>query len=274
MSFREHLARLAKEPAPIADRRDSLQATPSAPRGERRRIAEKPTICYREQGEERVPQIVGHAAVFNQWAVIWEDRYGEMREIIRPGTFARAIREKQDVRSLFNHDSNFVLGRSKSGTLRLTEDGVGLATITDAPTTPTIRDLVIAPIERGDIDGMSFAFAATRADKVTTVEKKDGTVIMDRGGDRLTIRWGKDDREIIEREVIDVDLFDVSVVTYPAYEGTDLALRAVGTQDVEPLVKELRSTVRRPSPIREAYRRKLTVFGFPPTAAAPSGPAD
>ncbi|MCT7656157.1 HK97 family phage prohead protease [Oceanimonas sp. NS1] len=76
------------------------------------------------------------------------------------------------MRALFNHDPNFVLGRTRSGTLALSVDADGLRYEIDPPDTQTVRDLVLAPLARGDITGSSFAFAwrrtATSGEKTTT----------------------------------------------------------------------------------------------------------
>lgn len=147
----------------------------------------------------------GHAAVFNQLS---ED-LGGFREQVAPGAFADAI-EKDDVRALFNHDPNFVLGRTLAKTLRLAEDARGLAIEIDLPDTPTVRDLVQAPIVRGDISGMSFGFS-----------------VRPGGQD-----WAKDDEGRIVRTLKRVRLYDVSPVTFPAYPQTEVALRALrGIQD-------------------------------------------
>jgi hypothetical protein len=153
-------------------------------------------IEKREGGERR---LVGHAAVFNSLS---ED-LGGFREQILPGAFAEAI-TTDDVRALFNHDPNFVLGRNRSKTLRMSEDARGLAIEIILPDTPTVNDLVVAPIERGDVSQMSFAFAA-----------KPG------GQD-----WAKDDEGRVIRTLKKVRLFDVSPVTYPAYQQTDIAVRS------------------------------------------------
>jgi HK97 family phage prohead protease len=153
-------------------------------------------IEKREKGERR---LVGHAAVFNSLS---ED-LGGFREQIIPGAFADAI-TTDDVRALFNHDPNFVLGRNRSKTLRLAEDARGLAIEIILPDTQTVNDLVVAPIERGDVSQMSFAFAA-----------KPG------GQD-----WAKDDEGRVIRSLKKVRLFDVSPVTYPAYQQTDIAVRS------------------------------------------------
>jgi len=146
------------------------------------------------QDEGKPVQIAGHAAVFNEFA----DIFG-FRERILPGAFTEAI-NRDDVRALFNHDSNFVLGRNKSGTLRMSEDSKGLAVEIDMPDTQLIRDMVTEPINRGDVSQMSFAFR----------------VVQD--------EWRHFDDKPDERDIKEVRLYDVSPVTYPAYEGTDVAL--------------------------------------------------
>lgn len=141
--------------------------------------------------------IRGHAAVFNQLS---ED-LGGFREQVAPGAFTEAI-ERDDVRALFNHDANFVLGRTLSKTLRLSEDARGLAIEIDPPDTQAARDLLVS-ISRGDVSQMSFGFT-----------------IRPGGQD-----WAKDDEGRTIRTLKKVRLFDVSPVTYPAYPQTDVALR-------------------------------------------------
>lgn len=144
------------------------------------------------------PRIIGHAAVFNSLS---ED-LGGFREQILPGAFTEAI-EKDDVRALFNHDANFVLGRNRSKTLVLAEDARGLAIEITPPDTQTIRDLVLEPMRRGDISQMSFGFS-----------------VRPGGQD-----WAVDDEGRTIRTLKRVRLFDVSPVTIPAYPETDVALR-------------------------------------------------
>lgn len=153
-----------------------------------------------ERREGQPTHILGHAAVFN---TLSED-LGGFRERVLPGAFADAIRT-DDIRALFNHDSNFILGRNRSRTLTLLEDQTGLAIDIVAPETPTIRDLVIAPIERGDVSGMSFAFSV----------RPDGQ------------DWGEDTDGTIIRTLKNVRLYDVSPVVYPAYPSTDVAARCL-----------------------------------------------
>lgn len=142
-------------------------------------------------------KIAGHAAKFDSLS---ED-LGGFRERIAPGAFAKTI-TSGDIRALWNHDANIVLGRNKSGTLRLSEDSAGLYYECDVPDTQLVRDMVVSPISRGDVNQCSFGFS-TNADK-----------------------WAKVDGEWI-RTLLECDLFDVSPVTYPAYQSTDVAVRGL-----------------------------------------------
>lgn len=202
------------------ERRDSVHAR-------ERRVIAAPGLRVetRAKGDAKSQRIVGHASVFDVWTVLYESRWYRWSEVVRPGAYSRAIAEKQDVRSLFNHDPNFVLGRTASGTLDLSEDAVGLLSDTDAPDTQSVRDFVLAPIARKDITQMSFAFTPNNTKAVVT--SIEGVTVADYGGQRVTIRC-EGDLTIEERELLDVDLFDVSPVTYPAYESTDVALRTLG----------------------------------------------
>ncbi len=152
---------------------------------------------FRVTAVDGVTKIGGHAAKFDSLS---ED-LGGFRERIAPGAFANTIKTG-DIRALFNHDSNIVLGRNKSGTLRLSEDSAGLAFEVDAPQTQLVRDMVLAPIERGDVSQCSFGFVT------------------------LNDKWAKMDGEWV-RTLLEVDLFDVSPVTYPAYPSTDVAVRSL-----------------------------------------------
>jgi HK97 family phage prohead protease len=151
-----------------------------------------------KRGEDGKPQIRGHAAVFNRLS---ED-LGGFKEKIDPGAFARAIKERQDVRSLFNHNPDKILGRTKSGTLKLEEDDDGLNSVTDPADTTYARDLLVS-IERGDVDQMSFSFSVPEGGD-SWEETEDGDV----------------------RTLRDVNLYDISPVTFPAYPDTDVAVRS------------------------------------------------
>ena len=161
------------------------------------------------------PGIDGYAAVFGE-----EYDNGWFRETIKAGAFARALREKQDVRCLFNHDANNLLGRTKSKTLRLAEDNTGLRFDCDVNVETRVGADVQGMIQRGDVDGCSFGFMVR---KQTWREETDG-----------------EGRTVSYRDIEDVDLFDVGPVTYPAYEGTSVAERSLWPQGVP---AEIRSHV-------------------------------
>lgn len=159
-----------------------------------RRVVSLP-LEVRQAGDAR--SLTGYAAVFNTEATI----AGLFREQIAPGAFAEAI-GRDDVRALFNHDPNFVLGRTASGTLTLREDGTGLRYNAQPPDTAWARDLMTS-VGRGDITQSSFAFA---------VESEQWTHAT-RG-------------ELPLRTITKAKLYDVSPVTYPAYEETTVSARS------------------------------------------------
>jgi HK97 family phage prohead protease len=191
----------------------------------------------RADGESTPPKIVGHAVVYNQKTTLIDMASWQWNEIIRPGAAARAIRENQDVRSLFNHDANFVLGRTSSGTLLMREDTTGLMTETLAPTTQIVRDLVLSPIERGDITGMSFAFEPVMSNSRTVTKNADGSKTIELGGLRITEQY-QGDKLIETWEVLDMNMYDISPVTYPAYSGTDVGMRAMYSRDMQDYIEK------------------------------------
>lgn len=143
------------------------------------------------------PKIQGYAAKFNTRS----QDLGGFVEMISPGAFANAI-QNSDVRCLWDHLSHIVLGRNKSGTLTLREDETGLLFDCDPPSNQLIRDMVIAPIARGDVNQCSFAFRTIRD------------------------HWEKIGEQVV-RTLLEVELFDVSPVTYPAYIDTQVAIRSM-----------------------------------------------
>ncbi|MFZ5829812.1 MAG: HK97 family phage prohead protease [Planctomycetota bacterium] len=168
-------------------------------------------VVKREDGTSVVE---GYAAVFYRQDQpgteyrLWDD----LVERVAPGAFDRALRERQDVRALFNHDPNQLLGRTAAETLRLSVDAIGLRYEITLPDTQLGRELPVL-MERGDVSGSSFSFVARK-------------VSYQRG------EAGKPDVRTLE----DVDLWDVGPVVFPAYEGTTAAARAVG--DVDEILAE------------------------------------
>ena len=152
--------------------------------------------------------IKGHAAVFDQ-----ETRVGSYWERIERGAFKEAIDRGDDVRALFNHDEDKLLGRRSSGTLRMRETDHGLEVEIDLPDT-TLGNDVLELVRRGDITGMSFGFIP---------------------GDE---EWETRDGEQIRVHRSIAKLVDVSPVTFPAYEGTDVQIRK---RKVEVMAEEERA---------------------------------
>ena len=149
----------------------------------------------------------GYASVFDKPYGVRDSR-GQYNETIKPGAFKKTLQEQDDVRFLVNHDG-IPLARTSSGTLQLEEDDYGLFVRAELdPSNPTVAE-VSSAMKRGDLNEMSFAFAAI----------KDN---FDQNGEN--------------REVNEARLFDVSVVTYPANPWAGAKLRGV---DIENLHKEL-----------------------------------
>lgn len=161
---------------------------------ERRALSGGFSVETREDGKR---SLKGHAAVFN---ALSED-LGGFREQISPGAFAEAI-GKDDVRLLINHDG-LPLARNLSGTLKLSEDARGLAIEADLDENDPDVLRLLPKLERGDVNQMSFGFS-----------------VRPGGQD-----WAKDDEGRTVRTLKKLRLFDVSVVTYPAYPQTDVAVR-------------------------------------------------
>lgn len=169
---------------------------------ERRFTAQARARVALEERAEGAPKIVGYAAVYYDGTPETEyELWKGVRERIMPGAFDRAIRE-DDVRGLFNHNPDNLLGRTSAKTLRLTSDKTGLRYENDPGDTTVARD-VTEHIRRGDLQGSSFSFRVPP------------------GGQR----WVEEgDLEI--REILSVELFDAGPVTFPAYETTTTGLRS------------------------------------------------
>jgi len=141
-------------------------------------------------------KVSGYAAVFNEET----DIGGSYREVIAPGAFKNAI-GRDDVVFVINHEG-LPLARTRSGTLTLREDEKGLYMETELdPNDPDVMT-IIPKMKRGDLDKMSFAFSPS-------LQKWD------------------DSGDIPVRTIVEAALFDVSIVTSPAYEGTEIGLRSL-----------------------------------------------
>lgn len=151
-----------------------------------------------ERRAEGAPMIRGYAAVFNQLSL--PIGYG-FRERIETGAFAATLTD--DIRGLWNHNPDYVLGRTTNGTLRLNEDEMGLRIEMDPPETQ-LASHFLANIERGDVNQMSFLFRT------------------------LEDTWDEDENGDLVRTLLKVKLFEVSPVTFPAYPQTSVSVRDDG----------------------------------------------
>lgn len=165
------------------------------PKGFERRYITCTDLELRNAGDDEPNVLVGYAALFDELS----SNLGGFQERIAPGAFSKAV--GSDVRALFNHNPDLILGRTKSKTLTLREDNRGLYCEITLPNTSVANDL-LESINVGNVDQMSFGFRT----------KKDD--------------WEEVD-DVIIRTLIEVDLFDVSPVTFPAYPQTEIAKRSM-----------------------------------------------
>lgn len=159
-------------------------------------IEKRGGIPVEVRADETSIKVSGYAAVFNQETNIG----GFFREVIKPGAFRKAL-GNSDVPFLINHDG-LPLARTRSGTLKLVEDDHGLRIETELDAGDPDVQRIVPKMKRGDLDKMSFAFRA------------------------VVQRWD-DGQDPPLRAVEEVELYDVSIVTDPAYEGTDIGLRSL-----------------------------------------------
>lgn len=151
----------------------------------------------RGEGDNKTNVVIGYASVFNSLS----QNLGGFYEIIDPKAFDNVLDD--DVRAVFNHDPNMVLGRSTAGTLRMLVDGTGLKYEIDMPENELGRSLAVS-IERGDISGSSFKFQI------------------------LEDSWELDSEGREVRTVLNVGrLLDVGPVTFPAYLDATAAKRSL-----------------------------------------------
>jgi len=168
-------------------------------------LAGNPDALRMETRDGGQPVFRGYAATYNSLS----ENLGGFREMISPGAFDAALSRSglgagAGVLALFNHSNDHVLGRSTSGTLRLGSDDQGLAFEIDPPDTQLGRDLQVL-VARGDVTGASFAFS---------VDPKGESYHKDADGNNV-------------RTVSQVSgLYDVSIVTVPAYSASSVSMRS------------------------------------------------
>ena len=156
------------------------------------------------------PRLTGYAAVFNSRSLplpLGDGR--EFVETIRPGTFKRSLQSDRDILAVMGHDPEAILGRRKTGSLVIGEDERGLRFEVLLNDSDRARNL-IEDVRSGNLDGMSFGFRTPL------------------GGDR----WDFTKLPLL-RELVDVDIMEISVTAVPAYQRTELALRSMAAAQEE-----------------------------------------
>ncbi|WP_071064488.1 HK97 family phage prohead protease [Andreesenia angusta] len=169
--------------------------------------------------------LTGYAAKFNEESVPLRDWWGDsFVEVISPGAFRTSL-ENNTVKALFNHNTDFVLGSTRSGTLKLEEDGIGLRFELDLPNTQVANDLYEG-VKRGDIDGVSFGFKV-KDDKWAETKLGDGWKTI--------------------RTLREIELIEISPTPFPAYEQTEVDCRSLEAmkaqkknEDIELALQRLR----------------------------------
>jgi len=160
----------------------------------------------------------GHAAVFDSDSLAF-DGYGKpWVERIQRGAFSRTLKEQPDVKALWSHRSDAILARSPD-TLSLAEDDRGLRVEIKLIDTQQNRD-VLASVRAKLVDSMSFGFSAR------------------------SVKW-EEGKERDVRTLLDVDLFEVSPVVWPAYPDTAISARSAasfrsndGTAELKAIAEE------------------------------------
>jgi len=188
---------------------------------ERRAVVE-----LRAEGDRRLR---GYAIVFNRNSL----DLGGFIERIRPEAVDRTLSEALDVRALVGHDSDKILGRTKSGTLRLSKDARGLRIEIDPDPDITYARDIMRAVARGDVTGMSFAFRTLEDDW-----RLEGDTPM--------------------REVLDMRISEVSIVSFPAYPDTDVSVAQRALRAFQ--AKQQRSTSI--AWLRKVHRTRLAAGGI------------
>lgn len=161
------------------------------------RLTADKDIELRAAEGDKPNRLIGYAAVFNSLS----GDLGGFKERLLPGAFKGSVANGIDVRALVDHDSSKLLGRTSNGTLRVSEDEVGLRVEVDLPQTSYASD-ILALVRRRDVKGMSFGFRVPD------------------GGQRFVREGGQ-----MIRELTAVDLKEVTVTSRPAYDATSVYVR-------------------------------------------------
>ena len=167
----------------------------------------------RDAAADKPQMFVGYAAKFNQRTAIGNPMTWGFYEQVAPGAFTKTL-DEGDARFLVDHDTRMIVSRISAGDLSLAQDKTGLAVESELDEEVSyVRDLV-RNLDRRRITGMSFGFEVVKDSWETAPIGQT------------------DDGEDIEAEIrtlLEVKLWEVSAVTFPAYDSTEAALRCVAT---------------------------------------------
>lgn len=165
-------------------------------------------VATRADGDGTGPGLIGYGSVYEATTTI--GGWYSFDEVVAAGTWAKTIGEG-DIRSMFNHDTNFLLGRVASGSLHLAEDDTGLRYEVDINVDDSQAMSVHAKVARGDVSGSSVWFRVVREEWTEPTE--------DNGLERPL------------RRILEAQLFEVGPVVFPAFEATTVAARSIGALD-------------------------------------------
>lgn len=191
-----------------------------------RRTGKAQAIELRAGAEGSPGTLRGYAIVYNSLS----QNLGGFVEQVAPGAADKSIADGVRVLARYNHDDNFLLGATDSGTVRLSSDGTGVLYEVDLPNTSAGRD-VAELARRGDLRNSSFAFYTIDDD------------------------WGFTEQDFPVRTLRAVQLVDVAPVNTPAYLDTTAAVRSLAVAaDLDPAridaehIDEIRAALRGDAP--------------------------
>lgn len=193
----EFLGLALEERSGAVDLQDAIYQIEGETSDVERRSIDIHKITARAEGEEG-PPLDGYIAVFDR-----ETDIGPFREVVRKSAFNRHVQGNGDTVLLWQHDPKSPFARTTSGTLRLTVDDVGLRFEADPVDAQWSLD-AMKSIRRRDVTGGSFGFNVAPEGQ----------------------RWVDDGKPKLLRELLDLDIPDVSIVTWPAYKGTRISARS------------------------------------------------
>ena len=156
---------------------------------------------------DNVMAIKGYVVKFNDRSQLL---YDEWYERVAKGAFAKSL-EQNTIKALWNHNSDIVLGSTKSRTLQLVEDDIGLRFELELPNSSQAKD-IYESIKRGDVDGVSFGFyVRENGDKWEYLKEED----------------------IYERTLLDIDLIEISPTPFPAYPTSEVGKRSLEAHNLK-----------------------------------------